>query len=66
MPAGYLGVGSTNLMPPKMIQTSPIKSYLQSSSRIVKELGMNSEHLNISDGQQPTVVRWAAKYEMDS
>ena len=49
MPAGYLGVGSTNLMPPKMIQTSPIKSYLQSSSRIVKELGMNSEHLNISD-----------------
>lgn len=49
MSAGYLGVGSSNLMPPKMIKTSPIKTYSPGSFRIVKELGMNSKHLNISN-----------------
>ena len=49
MTAGYQGVGSGNLMPPKMIKTSPIKAYTPSSYRIVKELGMNSEHFNISN-----------------
>ena len=35
-------------MPPKMIQTSPIQSYPPSSNRVVKELGLNSKHFNIS------------------
>ena len=41
-------MGSTNQMPPKMIKTSPIKSYPPSSNRVVKELGLNSKHFNIS------------------
>ena len=41
-------MGSTNQMPPKMIKTSPIKSYPLSSNRVVKELGLNSKHFNIS------------------
>ena len=58
MSPGYLGVGSSNLMPPKMIKTSPIKSYSPSSFRIVKELGMNSEHLNISNRFALYRINW--------